>query len=111
MADRIQVVIALPRDEALPIDVQAVGLRRMAIDLMKEVADVEENTVRYSGGTDNATINFGGEIGLLTTWQHNLLAARFVADGTAKKEVVGPIVHRDTVTRVHSSASVERNPY
>lgn len=111
MADRIQVVIAVPRDEALPLDVQGVGLRRRAIELMQEIATVNESTVRYKAAADDATINFGGDIGMVSTWQHNLLAARFVADGKAQEGVCGPVTHEDRVTRVFSAASVVRDEY
>ncbi|OBJ40263.1 hypothetical protein A5630_25265 [Mycolicibacterium mucogenicum] len=111
MKDRIQALIAVPVDVALPIDVQAVGLRRKAIDLMSEIAVIEESTVRYLGAADDATLFFEGDIGLLSLWQHNLIGARFIADGKAKEGVVGPFTRHDPVTRTFESTSVERNPY
>ncbi|ALF00913.1 hypothetical protein SEA_SERENITY_46 [Mycobacterium phage Serenity] len=111
MADRIVAILAVPVDDALPIDVQAVGLRRKAIDLMKEIAEIDENTVRYKGATDNGTITFGGSVGLVSVWQHNMIAARFTADGKASREIVGPIVQHDKVTRTFSSVGFVRDEY
>ena len=109
MSDRIEAVIAVSRDDALPVDVQAVGLRRRAIDAMQEIATVDENTVRYRGGTDDGYISLGDR--QVWTWQMNLLAASFVADGKALDGVVGPVIHHDEVTRTYSMASVERNEF
>lgn len=109
MPDRIQVLIAVPTDDALPIDVQAIGLRRRAIELMQEIATIDENTVRYKGATTDATVLFGGEIGTVSTWQLNLIAARFTADGHGHKEVGGPIVYADRTTRFYSATSFERD--
>ncbi|QFG10411.1 hypothetical protein KIV65_gp57 [Mycobacterium phage Anthony] len=111
MADRLQALVLVPRDDSLPVDVQGVGLRRMAIDAMKEIATVVENSVRYKGATDDATVTLGDGALTLTTWQSNLIAARFIADGKAKQGVVGPSVHSDHTTRTHSSAVVVRDPY
>lgn len=111
MADRIQVVIAVPVDDALPIDVQGVGLRRRAIELMQEVAKISESTVRYQGATDQGPINFGAEVGVVSLWQRNLIAARFIADGEANKQICGPVVHEDRTTRVYSVASVVRDEF
>lgn len=107
--DRIEVIIAVPRDDALPLDVQAVGLRRRAIDLMHEVAKVNENTVRYKGANEDCTINFEGHF--ISMWQMNLLAARFIADGTADPEVVAPVFRKEDTTRFYSSAKVVRNEF
>jgi hypothetical protein len=107
MSDQIQVVVAVSRDEALPVDVQGVGLRRMAIDLMSEIAEVEENSVRYRGGTDDSVVLFGDYA--ITLWQHNLLAARFTAKGKTREGICGPVIKQDRVTRVYSSASVVRD--
>ncbi|QXO13323.1 hypothetical protein SEA_TROOPER_46 [Mycobacterium phage Trooper] len=111
MADRISVMMAEPIDHALPLDVQGVNLRRKAIDLMSEIADVDENTVRYDAATDSATLSLGGEVGMLSLWQHNLIGVLFHADGKAHKGVVGPVVHVDRESRHYSKALVERNPY
>ncbi|QFG04526.1 hypothetical protein SEA_JEEVES_51 [Mycobacterium phage Jeeves] len=111
MADRIRVIVAEPIDHALPVDVQGVNLRRKAIELMSEIAVIDENTVRYEAATDSATLSLGGDIGVLTLWQHNLLGALFHADGKAHKGVCGPVVHADREGRRYSSAQVERNPY
>lgn len=107
--DRIEVIIAVPRDDALPLDVQAVGLRRRAIDLMQEVAKVNENTVRYKGASEDCVITF--EDHTISAWQMNSLVARFVADGKANREVIGPVVHKDDTTRLYSSANVVRNEF
>jgi len=107
--DRIEVVMAVPRDDALPLDVQAVNLRRRAIDLMQEIATVNENTVRYKGASEDCTINFQDHY--VSMWQMRLLAARFVADGTADPEVVGPVFHKDDHNRFYSSATVVRNEF
>ncbi|WP_301119739.1 protein GP44 [Mycolicibacterium fortuitum] len=109
MTDRISVLIAVPIDNALPVDVQGVGLRRRAIELMQEVATVDENTVRYKGATDNATIDFGGVVGMVCTWQHNLLAVQFIADGQAHRGVCGPVAVGDRDTRTYSVTSVVRS--
>ncbi|AEK08694.1 hypothetical protein FGG22_gp067 [Mycobacterium phage Hammer] len=111
MSDRIRVLIAEPIDNALPIDVQGVNLRRKAIDLMSEIADVDENTVRYEGATDTASVDLGGEAGTLSLWQQNLIGVLFYADGKAHKGVCGPVVHSDHKARHYSKASVESNPY
>ncbi|AVP42170.1 hypothetical protein SEA_SUPERAWESOME_47 [Mycobacterium phage SuperAwesome] len=111
MSDRIRVLIAEPIDNALPLDVQGVNLRRKAIDLMSEIADVDENTVRYEAATDTATLDLGGDVGALTLWQHNLIGVLFHADGKAHKGVVGPVIHADREGRRYSRAEVERNPY
>lgn len=107
--DRILVVLGVPRDDALPVDVQGVGLRRRAIELMQEIAAINENTVRFKGATEDCTVTFGEQV--VSTWQMNLIAVRFTADGKAEKGVVGPVVHMDDVTRVYSSASVVRNEF
>jgi hypothetical protein len=107
--DRIEVVLGVPRDDALPLDVQAVGLRRRAIELMQEIATINENTVRYKGASEDCVVSFGDQV--VSTWQMNLIASRFIADGKAEKGVVGPVVHKDGVTRVYSSTSVVRNEF
>ncbi|ASZ75211.1 hypothetical protein PBI_MISSWHITE_45 [Mycobacterium phage MissWhite] len=111
MADRISAMLAEPIDTALPLDVQGVNLRRKAISLMSEIADVDENTVRYDAATDSATLNFGGEIGMLSLWQHNLIGVLFYADGKAHKGVVGPVIHEDRESRHYSKVEVVRNPF
>ncbi|UJD21146.1 hypothetical protein SEA_SORORFAGO_49 [Mycobacterium phage SororFago] len=111
MADRIRVMIAEPIDPALPLDVQGVNLRRKAITLMSEVAEVNENSVRYETATDSATLSMDGEIGMLSLWQHNLIGVLFHADGKAHKGVCGPVIHVDRESRHYSKALVERNPY
>lgn len=107
MADRVTVSLAVSRDQALPVDVQGVGLRRRAIQLMQEVATVDENTVRYRGGTDGAVLTFGDET--LSMWQMDLVGVRYTADGEALDGVVGPVVHKDFQSRVYSSAEVVRD--
>ncbi|ATW60176.1 hypothetical protein SEA_PH8S_48 [Mycobacterium phage Ph8s] len=111
MPDRMHAVIAVPVDDALPIDVQGVGLRRKAIDLMKEIADVDENTVRYKGATDDATLHIGEGVGYFSLWQHNMIAARFIADGKAKREVVGAVTRYDRDARLLESVSFVRDPH
>lgn len=107
--DRILVVLGVPRDDALPVDVQGVGLRRRAIELMQEIATINENTVRYKGASEDCTVAFGEQV--VSTWQMNLIAARFIADGKAERGIVGPIVHQDGITRAYSTASVVRNEF
>lgn len=109
MSDRIEVILAVPRDVALPVDVQGVQFRRKAIDLMGEIAVINENSVRYQGGSEDCTISLDGHT--LSTWQSNLLAVRWTADAAALKGVTGPIVHKDSTTRTYSAASVVRDPY
>ncbi|AHG23828.1 hypothetical protein CH25_gp58 [Mycobacterium phage EagleEye] len=111
MSDRIRVIMTEPRDNALPLDVQGVQLRRRAIDLMSEIADVDENTVRYENASETAPIAMEGDVGLLTLWQHNLIGVIFHADGKAHKGVVGPVVHADREGRRYSKTVVERNPF
>lgn len=106
MSDRIQVLIAAPIDVALPLDVQGVGFRRRAVELMQEIATVDEITVRYVGATDSATVDFGGEVGVVSVWQTNLIGVRFYADGAALPGVCGPVIRGDRVTRFYSAASV-----
>ncbi|ATN92173.1 hypothetical protein SEA_TIPSYTHETREX_43 [Mycobacterium phage TipsytheTRex] len=109
MADRIEAVIAVPADDALPIDVQAVMLRRRVILLMQEVAEVDESSVRYRGASDNCALTLGKNT--LSVWQQNLIAARFIADGKAKKEIVGPLVREDRDERIYSVVNVVRNEF
>ncbi|MBL3747588.1 Uncharacterised protein [Mycobacteroides abscessus subsp. massiliense] len=111
MSDRITAIVAVPADHALPLDVQCVGLRRIAIERMQEIATVDENTVRMKNTSETAHIEFGGDVGVVSLWQNNLVGAVFVADGTARVGVVGGVAHRDPVTRLHSSAAVVRDPY
>jgi hypothetical protein len=109
MPDRIQVIIAVPRDGALPVDVQGVGSRRRAIELMQEIATVDENTVRFKGASEDCIATFGDHV--VSTWQHNLLAIKFEANGKALGGVVGPVVHKDRDTRVYSQAAVVRDEF
>ncbi|AOZ61283.1 hypothetical protein SEA_DARTHPHADER_43 [Mycobacterium phage DarthPhader] len=111
MPDRAQVIIIVPRDGALPIDVQGVNLRRMAIDLMSELGEVDENSVRYKAGTEDATVAFGGGEAYVSLWQHNAMAAMWQANLKVSKEITGPIIHQDEVTRVRSAASFVRDIY
>lgn len=108
MSDRISVTIAVPRDVALPIDVQGVGLRRMAIDLMQTIARVDENSVRYEAASDDAVILFG-DGNFFSTWQHNALTARFYADGEVFEGVGGPVIEQNLVTRVRSMVTYVRD--
>lgn len=109
MSDRVQVVIAVPRDAALPVDVQGVGLRRKAIDLMQEIVAVNENSVRYGGASEDCIVTLGEDA--VSMWQMNMLAVRFTADGKAHEGVCGPAIHADLVTRVRSAASVVRDEF
>ncbi|BBC53841.1 hypothetical protein [Mycobacterium phage PP] len=113
MPDRLSVILTEPRDPALPIDVQGVNLRRRAIELMQEVADVDENSVRYHGATDDATVNLGTDEKphLVTTWQHNLLAAPFFANGDAVKEIIAPVQHINPGERQKSTVAIVRDEY
>jgi len=110
MADRITAILAVPRDDSLPVDVQAVGLRRKAIELMQEVADINESSVRYRGGGDGVVIRLdnGDHI---STWQQNLIAAHFIADGKAHKEICGAVVRQDRELRTYSSVSLVRDEF
>lgn len=111
MPDRITAVVAVPVDPALPLDVQGVGLRRIAIERMQEIATVDENTVRMKNTSDSAYIELGGGVGTISLWQLNLMAAQFTADGKALEGVVGGVTHRDAVTRLHSHVQVVRDPH
>ncbi|AXH48817.1 hypothetical protein SEA_STEAMY_42 [Mycobacterium phage Steamy] len=109
MPDRAQVIILVPRDGALPIDVQGVNTRRMAIELMSELGEVDENSVRYKAGAEEATLKFGDDF--VSLWQHNAMAAMWQANLKVSKEITGPIIHQDSVTRVRSAASFVRDIY
>ncbi len=109
MSDRISLVVAVPVDDALPPDVQGVGLRRLALDRMKEIATVDENTLRYKGFSESASISTGADV--RSVWQMNQIAFRFIADGEAKEGVIGPVTHDDKETRVWTSVAVNRNEY
>lgn len=85
MPDRLQAIVITQVDPALPLDYQGVQLRRKAIDAMQKIADVNENTVRYQGTTDSATILLD-EGTHRSLWQHNEIAALFYADGEVRKE-------------------------
>ena len=74
---------------------------------MKEIATVDENSVRYRGATEDALVSLGGQ--QISAWQMNLRFARFVADGQVLKEMVGPVVYRDDGARVYSSTNFERD--
>lgn len=93
------------------MDVQGVGLRRLAIELMQEIAEVNESTVRFTGATDDGSLDFGGDVGLRSMWQCNLLGVQFRADGKALPGVCGPIIHKDDVARNYSSVRVVRNQF
>ncbi|QBJ00229.1 hypothetical protein SEA_PHARAOH_40 [Mycobacterium phage Pharaoh] len=110
MSDRAQVVVILPRDGALPIDVQGVNTRRLAIERMSELGEVDENSVRYKAGTEEATVSFGGP-NYVSLWQHNAMAALWQANLKVSKEITGPIVHEDSVSRVRTAASFVRDIY
>ncbi|AER48755.1 hypothetical protein CM07_gp60 [Mycobacterium phage Alma] len=108
MPDRLQAIVVEPRDPAVPIDVQGVNLRRKAITAMQALGSVDENTVRYKGGTEDATVSLNGT--MMSLWQRNLMAALFYADGRADKSLETSTV-RDEDHREFSAASVVRDPY
>ena len=108
MSDRIVATLLEPRDDLLPVDVQGVALRRKAIELMRELADIDESSIRYRGGSENAVILLdNGQ--LLSTWQMNLIAARFIADGQAHKGVCGPSTRLDPDVHNYSCVSFVRD--
>lgn len=111
MTDRITAVVAVPVDPALPLDVQGVGLRRVAIERMQEIATIDENTVRMKNTSDSAYVDLGSDVGTISLWQLGLMAALFTADGRVSEGVVGNVVHRDHVTRLHSLVQVVRDPH
>lgn len=110
MPDRIHVVITTPVDNALPIDVQLVGLRRKAIEAMQEVADVDEQSVRYKGGSEDATV-VGPDGHVISLWQSNLRAGQFVADGDIHDGVLVPVVRYNEVSRVRTNTAFTRNEF
>lgn len=110
MPDRLHVIITTPADDALPIDVQLVGLRRKAIEAMQEVANIEEQSVRYKGGSDNATV-VGPDGDTISLWQQNLRAGRFIAEGDVHDGVLVPVVRYDEVNRVRTGTSFTRNEF
>ncbi|QWS69776.1 hypothetical protein SEA_LEVIATHAN_47 [Mycobacterium Phage Leviathan] len=108
MPDRFEAIVVEPRDPALPLDVQGVALRRKAIEAMKDLGTVDENSVRYKAGTEDATLNVEGHFTSL--WQRNLFAALFYADGKANKERDAAYV-TDEDRRNFTSVRVNRDPY
>jgi hypothetical protein len=110
MPDRIHVIITTPTDDSLPIDVQLVGLRRKAIEAMQEVADISEQSVRYRGGTEDATV-LDPDGHTISLWQQNLRAGRFVADGDVHDGVLVPVTRYDEVSRVRTGTAFTRNEF
>ncbi|QFG12545.1 hypothetical protein PBI_TOAKA_45 [Mycobacterium phage Toaka] len=108
MPDRFRVIVVEPRDGSLPIDVQGVNLRRKAIETMQGLGTVDENSVRYKAGAEEATIS-DGEGGYLSLWQTNTMASLWEADGSATKERDSHTVREDS--RRYAHASVVRDPY
>lgn len=109
MADRFECIVVEPRDGSLPLDVQGVNLRRKAIEAMQELGTVDENSVRYKAGTEDATINVLDGT-LMSLWQRNLFAALFYADGKAIKELSESLV-ADEDHRHFTTVRVNRDPY
>lgn len=108
--DRIHVIITTPVDNALPIDVQLVGLRRKAIEAMQEVADIDEQSVRYKGGSESAVLA-GTDGDTISLWQRNLRAGQFIADGKIRDGVLFPVVRYDEVNRVRTNTAFTRNEF
>ncbi|QTF81467.1 hypothetical protein SEA_TARSUSIV_43 [Mycobacterium phage TarsusIV] len=108
MPDRLEAIVVEPRDPALPIDVQGVNLRRKAIEAMQALGTVDENSVRYKGGTEDATVSLDGH--MMSLWQRNLFAALFYADGKADKARDASTV-KDEERREFATARVARDPY
>lgn len=108
--DRIHVVITTPVDISLPIDVQLVGLRRKAIEVMQEIADIDEQSVRYKGGTEDGAV-VGPDGNYMSLWQCNLRAGQFIADGKIHDGVLVPVVRYDEVNRVRTNVAFTRNEF
>ncbi|QZD98226.1 hypothetical protein SEA_DIGNITY_47 [Mycobacterium phage Dignity] len=108
MPDRFECIVVEPRDPSLPLDVQGVNLRRKAIEAMKDLGTVDENSVRYKQSSEDATIFVLDQH--MSLWQRNLFAALFYADGKASKEQDAAFV-TDEDRRNFTSVRVNRDPY
>ncbi|AGT13907.1 hypothetical protein PBI_HOMINES_40 [Mycobacterium phage Homines] len=108
MPDRITAIVMVPRDESLPLDVQGVFLRDRALAEMEKIAEVDKSSLRFSSASETANISLDDDR-TVCTWQMNLIAALFHADGKVSKDVVGKQVTEDRATRYFSSVSFVRD--
>lgn len=89
MTDRFVAIIARPNRDNLPLDI----LRSDALDAMRQLGEIKPETLRLTDVVDNATTWVGGtyvgpeavnkDATAVSLWQHNMIAARFTADGQA----------------------------
>ncbi|QOC55809.1 hypothetical protein SEA_NORZ_48 [Mycobacterium phage Norz] len=107
MADRITAIVLVPRDDSLPLDVQGVFLRDRALAEMQKIAEVDKSSLRFRGATEDSRIDLDGYT--VSTWQLNLIAALFYADGKANPDIVSKQVTKDPATRIYTVVSVERD--
>ncbi|AAR89768.1 hypothetical protein PBI_BETHLEHEM_48 [Mycobacterium phage Bethlehem] len=107
MADRITAIVLVPRDDSLPLDVQGVFLRDRALAEMQKIAKVDKSSLRFRGATEDSQIDLDGYT--VSTWQLNLIAALFYADGKANPDIVSKQVTKDPATRIYTVVSVERD--
>ncbi|AEK10540.1 hypothetical protein SEA_SNAZZY_46 [Mycobacterium phage Snazzy] len=108
MADRLTAIVMVPRDESLPLDVQGVFLRDRALAEMEKIAEVDKNSLRFEKASEDVHADLGGG-DLVTTWQQDLIAALFRADGKVAKDVVDKQIIKDPVSRYFSSVSFVRD--
>lgn len=107
MTDRVEAIIAVPRDDPKPLGAQGAELRDKAIELMYSVADVDEDTVRFVTASDSAQLDFDGHV--VSVWQQNLIAVIYRAEGTALPGVVDPIQSVNQEDRVYSVVGCRRD--
>ncbi|WRQ09029.1 hypothetical protein JDBV02_00595 [Mycobacterium phage terelak] len=106
MPDRLTAIVLVPRDDSLPLDVQGVFLRDRALAEMEKIAEVDKSSLRFRSATEDAQIDLDGYT--VSTWQQNLIAALFYADGQVRQDVVTKQVTKDPIARIYSVVGVER---
>ncbi|AVO22363.1 hypothetical protein PBI_SMEAGOL_49 [Mycobacterium phage Smeagol] len=107
MTDRLTAIVLVPRDDSLPLDVQGVFLRDRALAEMQKVADVDKSSLRFRSATEDAQIDLDGYT--VSTWQHNLIAALFYADGQVAKDVVDKQIIKDPAARTYITVGFVRD--
>ncbi|AXC36062.1 hypothetical protein MAGNAR_47 [Mycobacterium phage Magnar] len=107
MADRLTAIVMVPRDESLPLDVQGVFLRDRALAEMGKIAEVDKNSLRFRSATEDARIDLDGY--MVSTWQQNLIAALFYADGQVAKDVVDKQIIKDPASRTYITVGFVRD--
>ncbi|AXH47511.1 hypothetical protein SEA_HOPE4EVER_50 [Mycobacterium phage Hope4ever] len=107
MPDRITAIVMVPRDDSLPLDVQGVFLRDRALAEMEKIAEVDKNSLRFRGATEDSQIDLDGYT--VSTWQQNLIAALFYADGKVAKDVVDKQIIKDPASRTYITVGFVRD--